>query len=669
MPTQADLAMAALQGGASAPARNTSQADAALAALNTAQPQQRGVWDGSLTDQISDAGSAFGHHAMKGVHGLAQLIENGIAKGADMLPDNPVSRYMVKTADDDNRAMAEWERQYQANTPNSAGAYVGALGGEVAPFMLNRVSSGLNATGDWVGNKVSSMLPQWASKAAPTVAKVASGATQGGMVGAAQPVTNTGQQGTSYWQQKLADVLVGGAFGGAVPIATQAIGAGWNKAKAAITDSALLNPTRYSAKQLAAQLDGSVPDVVAKLRGAPEIVPGSLPTSAQAAADPRLVMVEKALANNSPEFKVAMTQREIENNAARLRQVGKVAGDPGQLDAMVAARNATANRNYTAAYGGLDPARLTPEVQRQITDLMKRPAMLDALQAAKTRALNLGMQVDDGTSIQGLHFAKMELDSVINQAKRSGADYRGLTSTKDKLVGVIESLSPEYAAARTTFANDSKPINAMQLGTALQEKLGAAAMNGAGDPTVGFTAYRNALASALKGSKYGIDDQSLGLLRGVQDDLQRATISNSMRTPGSDTAFNQGAGRQFLKALGVNAGGDMPIGKMATVGGAATAATGSPTTGAAVAMGVKKLADISTNRVRGALGDLMTDPKKLADALDGLTPQQRASVLKTLSGQLPGPAAAIGPEVLKYLSGGQAQPVQPGWQPALQQVQ
>lgn len=157
----------------------------------------------------SDFVSALGHNVMKPLHGAAQLVENTVAAGAKMLPDNPVSRAIVDTAARDNAALQQSEKDYQQSTPNNAASYAGATIGTIAPLAVTGVGRGLQAIGDAVGSKI--------APNAPALAKIASGATQGAVMSAANPVTNGGDH---YFRDKAIGTAEGAA-GGAVmtPIA------------------------------------------------------------------------------------------------------------------------------------------------------------------------------------------------------------------------------------------------------------------------------------------------------------------------------------------------------------------------------------------------------------------------------------------------------------------
>lgn len=65
-----------------------------------------------------------------------------------------------------------------------------------------------------------------------------------------------------------------------------------------------------------------------------------MPTAAQVANIPELVMAEKALGNQFPAFRAAQMARMNANNGARLDALQQLAGSPADLDAAITARRA-----------------------------------------------------------------------------------------------------------------------------------------------------------------------------------------------------------------------------------------------------------------------------------------------------------------------------------------
>ena len=166
-----------------------------------------------LVNNINDGIQAFGHHLMNMPHGIANLVENGASKLSQYVsPNSSFSNAITNVANKDNQAAIDSENQYQKNVPDSAGAYIGATAGEVAPFIAGGAAKGLQGIGDAVAGLTSKVLPKFAAQAV-------GGAAQGAAVSLASPVTGTGD----YWENKENQLKGGLAFGAAAPMLGNAI--------------------------------------------------------------------------------------------------------------------------------------------------------------------------------------------------------------------------------------------------------------------------------------------------------------------------------------------------------------------------------------------------------------------------------------------------------------
>lgn len=588
-----------------------------------AQSQDRG-----FLGQIGDAATAFGHHFMNLPHGGAQLIMNTAAGLAQKIaPDSGWANAIANTAMSDDAALAKREKDYQASVPDSDGAYIGAATGEIAPFLFggglaDAVGKGGAAVEGAVADAASKYAP-WLANRFPgltsTAAKAPGRAAQGASISAFSPV-NEGD----FNEQKGKQVSLGALLGGAAPVVGNAISGAYNQVKGAVAP--LLNPNEVVRNALVkgAKNSGTDPQALAAaLRNAPQYVEGVTPTTAQAGATPFLVQAEKTLTNN-PEFKTQFESIANQNNRARIDALNKVSGNPGDIENLTQQRQNVAGKMYQQAFEE-GPAALTPWIKGQVTQLMKRPAMQQAAQEARTLAQNEGISLTDDTSIQGLHYAKMALDDQISRAVRAGDNnqVRVLSSTQDKLLTVMEKLSPIYQQARQTYAQMSQPINSMEAAAQVINKVSQGALNSAGEPQITLPAYRSALAKALSGAKYGIQPEAESALQAVQSDLQRQSVSSSLKSPGSDTAFNLQApswlgqqlyGEQFsgktgaAKALGA---------ALSAIGGAVTGGVGGAGAGGALGWSaMQKLSAAGTKKVNAALFEALTNPKLAADFLN-----------------------------------------------------
>ena len=637
--------------------------DPVLAALQTRAVQPDAVAapvtpPRGFLQQTGDFLSAGVHHAANLPWGAGQLLSNAVAVPFRHLPDNPVSRAVIDFADDSNHIVSDREAAYQATTPNSTGAYAGATFGSVAPLLAGGIGGGVQSAGDAVASRVAPYLPRFI---APVGAKVVSGATQGAVVGALQPVTSKPMgladlvapqaPEPGFWDQKADQVGYGAAFGGAVPAVVAPVSAAWNAGRRAVTNSPILNPSRYAANQVGIQLGDNANTVAGNLASAPTYVPGSVPTSAQAGADPTLVMIEKSLANKSPTFQKQLQGRQIDNNGARWDVINGVARTPDELQAAIDARDAATKpmRDFTVTNGNPVPVGDITSAIDSVAGgpLGVRPTIGGATNAMRSEVGGFTTTTPPNT-LTNTPGSSTAHPAMLDALRQNSNDYlskfapNGAVGTQEQAAmmpvksAIIDAINdanpghyvspggwgkgmpqqgpnaPSYRDYLTQFATRSVPVNTMQVGQTLAEQLGSKAVDASGTPLLTLGTYSGKLAAALRNTPYAIDPQAQAALEGVQADLQRATASSSVRASGSDTAYNTGAGTTFLKALG--AGGDSNM-KSALAAGGTLAVTGSPKLAGGAAFGTKKVTDFISNRVADSLGDLMLDPQALAAAL------------------------------------------------------
>ena len=705
-------------GAAPAPAASAGAAAPAAAPLSawdatpSGQPQPaRGVMDG-----LGDLGSAFVHHVTAPLHGAAQFIENSVAAGAAKLPDNPISRYIVDTAQHDNQAQADWERNYQASTPNGWGASAGATLGTVAPFVVGAVPRSLSALGEAVASRA---FPAARGAAPSLLARATSGAVQGAAVGAAQPVVtpqamsyddylkafdaapddatkvalgnqyaaSVQGQRAGYWSQAGSNIAGGAAAGGTLPLLAGAANGAWQAGKSAVINSPLLNPTGYAGSNIAAALGPDAATIAGKLASAPQYVPGSIPTSAQAGGNPTLVMIEKSLANNSKPFQQRLQSRQIDNNAARWDVINSVAKTPDDLQAAIDSRDAATapmrdftvtNGNPVPVGGVLDsingvrngPLGMRPTIGGATNDMASKVQGVSTTAPGSTL-----MNVPSSTTASPgmLDALRQNANDYLSKYAPNGAvgtqEQAAMAPIKSAIIDAIDAANPRRAPSAggwgqgmeqagptapgyrdylAEFAKRSVPVNTMQLGQTLADQLGVKSADASGTPLLTLGNYTGRLAAALRGSPYAIDPDAQAALEGVQSDLQRATISNSVRTAGSDTAYNQGAGTDFLRSLGAVPQSNA---KAAAAAGATLATTGSKEAAAGVYYGLGKFGDFKTGRVQSAMSDLLLDPQGLAAALQKASQPPSTTVPALLTGfggkLTPAMAAAVAIELQK----------------------
>jgi hypothetical protein len=412
--------------------------------------------------------------------------------------------------------------------------------------------------GDFVGN---------AALAAPAMmipgaGTYAGAAGIGAGIGALAPAESLGEWG--------GNTLLGGVGGAVGNVAGRLLGAGYGLAKSTIApffDAGQKAMARDAISRFTPDISGTIALLRANGR---ELVPGSLPTAAEASGRPGLAQLAKQ-AQNEPAVAEMFQQRARDQAAARVAALREVAGDPGKRAFFEADRSAVADAMYgNARKAGIDPAALTPQAQANIAAFQQRlpPQVLDH---ARELAKISGTPMTDATSLDGMHWTKRALDSMISRESGPNGSpemLRALSGLKSDLLTGMDNLSPAYAQARQTFADMSKPINQMDVGQALFNKA-VPALNDFGAhgnlKAAGFAdalRHGDAVAQRVLGMPRAsigdvLDNGHMATLNNVAQDLARtADARMAASTPGSDTVKNlvsQGILRNTLGPLGLPA--------------------------------------------------------------------------------------------------------------------
>jgi hypothetical protein len=246
-------------------------------------------------------------------------------------------------------------------------------------------------------------------------------------------------------------------------------------------------------------VEGRGAEVLNALRQPSEIVPGSLPTAAQAAAPAgatRFSAMGESAARTAP---TAFYERAEAQKAAQLAAVQRVGKTPADIKAAEAARSATAKSLFGISDKAMVPADNT------FTTLLDRPSMDKVIARAADLAAEKGQPFQIGqnrpaqvvpssivdeagrpmgqTVIPGevakypgssLHSMKMAFDDLIKNPERFGigsAEVAAIKDTRAQFLNWVENKAPSYKTARETFAAQSKPINQMEVGQFLEGKL------------------------------------------------------------------------------------------------------------------------------------------------------------------------------------------------------
>lgn len=444
--------------------------------------------------------------------------------------------------------------------------------------------------------------------AATTAGKMAQGAATGAAFGAAAPVTTEGD----YAGEKAAQIGAGAAVGGVLPPLAQGVTKGASIVRNVI-DPLLPGGTARSAVRLANTAAGDRRDaVIAAMTGARSGVPGSTPTAGQAAVpagSAEFSALQKAAQTYAPSEYAAI---DAAQQGARKTAMQTVGGTPQTLEAAVASRGAQAGRDYGAAYG--QAIKADPELAR----LAKNPFVAQALPDAQRLAAAEGINPKTDLT-RFLHFVKLSLDKQIaktGDTALSNTERRAAGDAKDALVAWIAKKNPAYDAARANFAAASAPINEMQLGQFLENKLTAPL--GTSERAASFAqAVRDApgtIRRATTGSQRyeNLSDiltpQQMKVVNAITGELQRDVKLNDLAKRGAP---------EINRMIGETIPQLPPTGAFQPMISAARS-------------WVNKALSGATDETMRELAKQMQNPQALATAMQAATPAQRQKIIEAI---------------------------------------
>ena len=274
--------------------------------------------------------------------------------------------------------------------------------------------------------------------------------------------------------------------------------------------------------------------LIAALENAQTYVPGSRPTSAQAmSAIPEAtgLAAHEAIIAKTPGVSGGFVTREGEQEAARaaaLQGVGKTAQE---LAAAEAQRGLDATVNYGRAYSTAIKA------DSDLARLSQNPYFADALPDALKLAEAKGVNSKEGLT-EVLHYVKISLDKMLSRRGDTAlakTEQAAVNDLKDQLVGWMGKKNPAYDEARLAFAEASKPINEMQVGQFLSDKL-ASPLEASERAAAFATAVKDApatLKTSTGSSRYNkledvLSPENTASVNAVLEDLKRKAATDAL---------------------------------------------------------------------------------------------------------------------------------------------
>lgn len=410
------------------------------------------------------------------------------------------------------------------NLPESAGKFVGGVVQAVTSpvqTLTGILDAGAGALRNALPQGVVNFIDKFDTNPEATQRAVQTANAIGGMYkdryGSYEGIKRTFAEDPVGAAADLSTLLTGGGAAATKLGATQT-GAAMSRAGAAINPMRPIAPVIEAPFKLAAKgvgavynaldpksaayltaVEGRGPEVLNALRQPSEIVPGSLPTAAQAAAPAGATRFSAMGASAAKTAPTPFYERAEAQKAAQLAAVQQVGKTPAELAAAEATRKATAKQLYGISDNAMVAADDT------FTSLLNRPSMDKVLARASDLAAEKGQPFQIGqnrptqvvpssivdeagrplgqTVIPGevarypgssLHAMKMAFDDLIKDPATFGigsAEAKAIGRTRAQFLEWAESQAPSYKTARETFAAQSKPINQMEVGQFLEGKL------------------------------------------------------------------------------------------------------------------------------------------------------------------------------------------------------
>ena len=212
--------------------------------------------------------------------------------------------------------------------------------------------------------------------------------------------------------------------------------------------------------------------VLEALKNATAIVPGSRPTAAEAVADipsaTGLAAFQQRLAKSQEGGVSALfSQREAQQQAARQAALQRIAGTPELLELSKQLRSIDAERNYGAAFA--ESITANPALGVLARNPYFRDALPDAIKLSEAKGITAKTDLTEF-----LQNVKISLDKQLaktGETALADAEKKQVARVKSDLLKWLKEKNPLFENAREQFALASKPINEMEVGQYLLNKL------------------------------------------------------------------------------------------------------------------------------------------------------------------------------------------------------
>ena len=294
--------------------------------------------------------------------------------------------------------------------------------------------------------------------------KVLSGTASGSLFSMAQVVENVDE----FWAEKGEQALWGGGFGVGIPAAGKVFKSliGWvDEITKPLYESGIVRDVgKFLKEHITENKDKIIRSIEKAMKdGDTRTVGQIIADSTSGTSDDfggMLVRLEKDLSRESDSLKSLYARQ----SSTRKQSIDLLAGTESDFIAATSKRSADGLKSYTAAFS----ENVVPDAQLKeiLNNRFAKTALKEATDIAQANGSTSSTEV--------LHFVKLGLDKQLAKSgdlALSKAEKKVVGKVKDSTVKWLENKNPAYEAARKEYQINSIPINRMQVGKEIKNKL------------------------------------------------------------------------------------------------------------------------------------------------------------------------------------------------------
>lgn len=528
---------------------------------------------------------------------------------------------------DTRQIMANRLNNYNDQYGGNKLSELGVVGGEIAAslplFMaggelagagsaaLSRAAPAVESLGNYIkGNKLLNLTSK---------------GVKGAELGVAGSLLTSGGSNESLGDRAKTGAEIGGLLGVGAPLIAGTGKYLWNAGKSIAAPFTERGQTALANKTIQ-NFAGEVPII-----NASEIVPGSVPTLAEATGNAGIAGLQRTMRDMPGGAINPFVEREQANALARNNLLLKAAGTPQDIEAAQAVRSAETNRTLDGIFTNTKEADPT-EVLGTIDNILqgpggKRDAVVSTLNNIRSKIIDSSgkLEKDPETlyrSVRKQIGDLLDKKDLTNSAGRQAASE--LLEVQESLDSAIEKGAPGFKKYLEDYTSASAPINSMgwMQGLNLTDSQGNITLSKVQNALKNVNKLKN--APGVHDAK-SLTETQVGALKSIRDDLLRQTNTALGKSAGSNTVQNIASQNLLQSVLPGKAGAFASKIKPEVAGGALGTGigsmVGSPTLGGVLGAGggrvFSEVMQAKNAAIQNKLRDILLNPESFMPSANG----------------------------------------------------